>query len=77
MSDTGAVKTPSLDLVRLSTRQKLALIGKLWDSIDGTKESPLTKTQLRDLEQRIAEYHETKDPGIPWTVVRDRILRRR
>jgi putative addiction module component (TIGR02574 family) len=76
MSETARVRNPPIDLKALTTDQKLDLIERLWNSMD-CGQAPLSRAQHRELERRIAAYERTRDPGVPWPVVRNRILKRK
>jgi len=76
MGDTASVKMPRLDLDRLSTRQKLALIERLWVSIEDDDLPPLTKEEREELDRRIAEVDSGKVKAVPWEKVRKQLQRR-
>jgi putative addiction module component (TIGR02574 family) len=69
MGDTVVVRTPRLDLAKLSTRQKLALIGRLWDSIEDAEAALLSKEEREELDRRIAEADSGKARAVPWVKV--------
>ena len=76
MHETSGVKRPPIDLEKLTTDQKLDLIRRLWDSLEET-DVRLSREQRQEIERRAAQYERTGDPGVPWPVVRDRLLKRR
>jgi putative addiction module component (TIGR02574 family) len=69
MGHTVVVRMPRLDLDKLSTRQKLALIERLWDSIEVADVPPLSKAERAELDRRLAEIDSGKVRGIPWEQV--------
>ena len=56
---------PTLDISRLSPKERLDLIGELWDSLT-TEEVQLTPAQERELERRIASFDDDAKNAIPW-----------
>jgi putative addiction module component (TIGR02574 family) len=80
MGETLVVRMPRFDLDRLSTRQKLALIERLWDSIEEADVPPLSKAEREELDRRIAEVDSGRARAVPWERVRKELrkgLRRR
>lgn len=57
------------EISRLSQSERLALIGELWDSIDGGALT-LTKAQGKELERRIDMLDEERSRAVPWEVVK-------
>jgi len=53
---------PTLDYSHLSTRERLDLIGEIWDSID-TEAVPLTTAQETELDRRLATLDEDIQQG--------------
>ena len=76
MRDTASVKMPRLDLDRLSTRQEIALIERLWVSIEDEDLQPLTKEDRAELDRRLAEYDSGKVRAVPWREAKKQIRRR-
>ena len=65
-----------LGIDRLSSAERLELIGLLWDSLDDSAVSdPLPDWHLRELERRRATADANPDAGIPWDVVKARLMR--
>lgn len=75
MRQTSRVMNPPFDFTKLTTAEKLALIEQLWDSIEGD-DAPFTEEQRLELERRMGDYERTREPGTPWPIVRDRLLKR-
>ncbi len=65
----------ALDIDRLTVEEKLELIGRLWDSIPDTELPPMTESQLRELNRRIADADANPHLGRPWEEVKARLLR--
>lgn len=56
---------PRLKIEDLSPEDRIRLAEELWDSL-APEEIPLTATQERELDRRVAAYREDHDPGQPW-----------
>jgi putative addiction module component (TIGR02574 family) len=56
---------------RLSNSERLELIGLIWDSIT---ELPIPDEHLRELERRRAAAEADPDVGVPWEVVKARLM---
>ena len=63
--------SPALDqeLADLSPGDRLALIGELWDSLDGV-ELPLTTAQATELDRRLETRDEERLHAVPCATVR-------
>lgn len=57
----------NFDFANYSIEQKLALIGRIWDSIaeDGAV-IPLTDAQQSELKRRIAAHEQSPQSGVSW-----------
>ena len=64
---------PLDDLLALTTLEKIALIGVLWDSIDEQESIPIPDWQLEELDRRAAAVEANPEPTIPWEVILERI----
>ena len=53
------------ELARLSPRQRLDLIERLWESLED-KDLPLTDAQRAELDRRIEGFDQDREPSIPW-----------
>ena len=53
---------PALDYSHLSARERIDLIGEIWDSIDA-EAVPLTTTQETELDRRLATLDEDIEQG--------------
>jgi putative addiction module component (TIGR02574 family) len=56
---------PTLDISRLSPKERLDLIGDLWDSLTA-EEVQLTPAQERELDRRIATFDDDAKTTTPW-----------
>jgi putative addiction module component (TIGR02574 family) len=61
-----------IDISGLSVRQRLELLGDLWDSL-APEEVPLTEAQRAELDRRLDDLEVDSDLGIPWEEVLRRI----
>lgn len=69
---------PQIDqLLKLSSAEKIDLIGELWDSIPPTELPPLTEAQVAELDRRMAEHNADPSSAEPWEQVRDWLWSRR
>jgi putative addiction module component (TIGR02574 family) len=64
------------DLCRLSPRQRLDLIARLWDSLDD-KDVPVTAAQRAELERRIASFEQDRENEVPWEQLRSKLRQQR
>lgn len=54
----------------LSAEERIALIGRLWDSLDPSAAAPLTASLARELDRREAEADGDPEAGSSWAEVR-------
>jgi putative addiction module component (TIGR02574 family) len=64
-----------IDVDRMSPEDRLALIGRLWDSLADT-DIPLTSAQQAELERRLARFEEERASNVAWDDLRAELLRR-
>lgn len=65
------------DILSLSVPERILLVEDIWDSIaEVPEEVSLSAVQKHELELRLDAYHRNPDAGSPWSVVRERILKR-
>jgi putative addiction module component (TIGR02574 family) len=57
------------DIGRLSTAERLSLIGELWDSI-ADSDAPLTLAQGDELERRLAVFDDEKAQAVGWDALK-------
>jgi putative addiction module component (TIGR02574 family) len=55
----------TLDISRLSPKERLDLISELWDSLT-VEEVKLTPAQARELDRRVATFDDDAKTAIPW-----------
>jgi len=63
-----------LDISRLSPKERLDLIGELWDSL-AAEEIQLTPAQEGELERRIATFDHDAKTATPWESVDREFIR--
>ena len=73
MSDTAAVRKPPNQISRLTTQQKLDLIGCIWDSIHSDELPPLSDAERDELDRRLQQHRLGKVKAIPWSKARRRL----
>jgi putative addiction module component (TIGR02574 family) len=66
----------SQTLESLTAQERIALIGRLWDSLDPAAAAPLSPALAAELDRREAEADADPDAGIPWTALRDELRAR-
>lgn len=67
-------KSPALE--SLTAQERIALMGRLWDSLDPAAAAPLSPALTAELERREAEADADPDAGIPWTALREELQAR-
>jgi len=65
----------TIDIDALSPRERLELIGRLWDSLDADN-LPLTKAQEVELDRRLATADADLVDGVPWETLRTELAAR-
>ncbi len=66
------------NILRLNVSERIQLVEDVWDSIVSIPEAtPLTEPQKKELDRRIAAYHDNPSLGFPWKEVKKRILSKR
>lgn len=66
------------DILSLSIAERIELIGDIWDSIAEVPEAiSLTDAQKAEIDRRLDAHREDPTAGSPWSVVRERIARRK
>ena len=62
----ATMETSTLDEIdRLTTDERLTLIGRLWDSL-ADADVPLPDAQRAELENRLASFEEERSRGVTW-----------
>ena len=71
-------KVARKDILNLSIAERIELIGDLWDSLAEVPEAiALTEAQKGELDKRLDAHRKDPAGGAPWSVVRDRIAKRK
>jgi putative addiction module component (TIGR02574 family) len=66
-----------LGIDRLSTEEKIELIGLIWDSIAAeVEQAPLTEAQRQEIDRRLVAHRANPDAAIPWEQVKAASLSR-
>jgi putative addiction module component (TIGR02574 family) len=74
----GMSRVARKDILNLSIAERIELIGDLWDSLTEIPETvALTDAQKAELGRRLDAYRKDPTAGAPWSVVRDRIAKRK
>jgi putative addiction module component (TIGR02574 family) len=63
-------------LRKLSSAEKIDLIGELWDSIPPAELPPLTRAQIEGLDRRMAEHEADPSSAIPYDEMMKRLRSR-
>lgn len=63
-------------LESLTVEERIALMGRLWDSLESADVAPVTGALAVELNDREAEADSTPDAGIPWSTLRDELRAR-
>ncbi|MBK8975270.1 MAG: addiction module protein [Planctomycetes bacterium] len=67
---------PKIDIERLSTAERLALIERIWDSLSH-EEVGLTDTQLDELARRVDDIERRPEDVVSWLEAQRRIRERK
>ena len=62
--------TSTIPLESLSAEERIALIGRLWDSLDPTAAAPVTPALAAELSRREVEADADPSAGTPWTEIK-------
>jgi putative addiction module component (TIGR02574 family) len=63
------------EISRLSVDERLDLIGQLWDSLEH-ESLPLSSTQQRELDRRLAAFDQERAEGLSWEQLRAELEQR-
>lgn len=66
--------SPALD--SLTAQERIALMGRLWDSLDSAAAAPVTSALADELDRREAEADADPSAGVPWDALRDELRAR-
>lgn len=62
------------NVLSLSVPERIQLVEDIWDTIvEFPEEVGLTDELKKELDSRLAAYHQNPDEGAPWGLVRERI----
>lgn len=66
------------EALKLPAPERIQLADKLYASVDESTDYSfsLTPDQMAELDRRMAEHRANPESGIPWEVVRERLLNR-
>ncbi len=66
------------NILKLNVSERIQLVEDVWDSVAAIPEAiPLTDKQKKELDQRLAAYHNNPSAGSPWKEVKKRISSRK
>ncbi|MET4065532.1 putative addiction module component (TIGR02574 family) [Bradyrhizobium sp. S3.2.6] len=65
----------TLDISRLTPKERLDLIGELWDSLSAA-DVTLTAAQVTELDRRLATFDADRREAIPWEDIDTELDRR-
>jgi len=63
-------------LESLTAEERIALMGRLWDSLDPAAAAPVSAALAFELDSREVEADADPDAGIPWSALRDELRAR-
>jgi putative addiction module component (TIGR02574 family) len=63
-------------LESLTAQERIALIGRLWDSLDPDSAAPLSPALAAELGRREAEADADPGAGLPWAAIREELRSR-
>ena len=65
------------EILTLSIKDRLRLVGEIWDSIAASPEEiPLTAAQRKDLDRRKREHRRNLSAAKPWSEIKARLEKR-
>jgi putative addiction module component (TIGR02574 family) len=60
---------------KLSVAERILLAENIWDSIAAEQDSvPVTEAQKEELDRRLAAMEASPDEGVPWEVLKEKLL---
>jgi putative addiction module component (TIGR02574 family) len=73
----SAKKITAADALTLDIPERIRLVEDIWDSIAEVPAAvPVTEELRAELDRRLRAYEDAGEAGEPWSVVRERLLRR-
>ena len=71
------MKTQFDEILTLSVKERLQIVGEIWESIAASPEEiPLTATQRRELDRRKREHRRNLSAAKPWSEIKARLEKR-
>ena len=71
------MKTQVDEILTLSVKERLQIVGEIWESIAASPEEiPLTATQRRELDRRKREHRRNPSAAKPWSEIKARLEKR-
>lgn len=67
-------KSPLLE--SMTAQERIALMGRLWDSLDAAVAAPLSPALAAELTRREVEADADPEAGVPWQTLQDELRRR-
>lgn len=67
-------KSPILE--SMTAEERIALMGRLWDSLDAAVAAPISPALAAELTRREAEADADPESGTPWQALRDELRSR-
>jgi putative addiction module component (TIGR02574 family) len=68
------MRTPAIDIEKLSSEERLRLIENLWESLRTRPDAvPLTRAQRDELDRRLDELDRGETETVPWEEVKRRL----
>lgn len=65
-----------MKIKELSNTEKVILAQELWDSVAIDQQAlDVSQEQIKELDQRLAQFEMDGEPGSPWSDVKERILK--
>ncbi|MGI9054892.1 MAG: addiction module protein [Pyrinomonadaceae bacterium] len=69
------MNTQVAEILELSVAEKIQIVEDIWDSIIRNPEKlPLSETEKKELDKRLADYEQNPDDGIEWETLKNNIL---
>ena len=73
----SAMRKQVEDILSLSVKDRLRLVGEIWDSIAASPEEiPLTASQRKELDRRKRQHRRNPTAAKPWSEIKDRLEKR-
>ena len=73
----SAMRIQVEDILSLSVKDRLRLVGEIWDSIGASPEEiPLTASQRKELDRRKRQHRRNPTAAKPWSEIKDRLEKR-